>query len=296
LPIRFKGRKATLLSVLFFLTSFFYVYSESAPQKKFELKLSGGICRLSGTDYEAVSDGWNYLQNIAAEDAGATFSSERNSFDWGWETNGELVFNLSSQFALSGGVGYISGKFSNMRMSTLDSVTTSSSEIDLKAKAIPLTAGIYYFLPLSSNSQLSLGTGIGYYFSSFSSSSFRENNTPYRQDTESTGSGGGIGFHGGIGFEYALSETVAIVIEGYGRYAKISGFEGTRNQSDTNNVNTSAEGTYYTHERLVWSGDWLTRVSLSTEPPSGADIRNVRDYEIDFSGFAIKVGLKIKLF
>jgi len=271
-------------------------YSDTPQENKLMLKLSGGISRLTGTDYEAVTDGWDHLNKISTEAAGGISTSERDSFDWGWEMAGEIVFTLSSQFSLYGGVGYLTEKFTNKRMSTIEGVTTGSSGIDFKAKAIPVTAGIYYYLPVSAISRISIGAGAGYYFTSFSSSSYRENNTPYRQDTDRAGSGGDFGFHGGVAFEYDLSKNVALIIEGFGRYAKISGFEGSSSQRDTNNERSSTDGTYYTHESLVWTNEWLTRVSISVEPPSGEGIRNARDYEIDFSGFTVRIGLKIKMF
>jgi hypothetical protein len=86
------------------------------------------------------------------------------------------------------------------------------------------------------------------------------------------------------------------VIEGYGRYAKIRGFEGTSKQYDSNNWSDSTEGKYYYFERFISTQEWLPLTSFDTEPPGGEDIRNVRDFEIDFSGFTIRVGLKIKLF
>ena len=105
-------------------------------------------------------------------------------------------------------------------------------------------------------------------------------NTPQKNKLE-------LKLTGGIAFEYDLSKKVAIVIEG---------FEGSRNQNDTNNAISSIEGKYYTHERLEWTDEWLTRVGIGSEPPSGEEIRNARDYAIDFSGFTVRLGLKIKLF
>jgi hypothetical protein len=303
----FDGKEGKLLgharikkSIIFYVPLFtiftFISYANTPPKNRLELKITGGINRLTGTDYEAVSDGRNHLNKISTEAAGGIFTSERNSFDWGGEVAGEIVINLNSRFALSGGVGYIAAEFSNKRVSTLEGETTGSSEIAFKAKAVPVTAGINYYLPVSSKSQIVIGAGAEYYFASFSSSSYRENNTPYRQDTDSTASGGDFGFHGGIAFEYDLSKKIAVVIEGFGRYAKIMGFEGSRNQNDTNNVSSSTKGKYYTHERLEWTNEWLTRVGIGSEPPSGEEIRNVRDYEIDFSGFTVRIGLKIRLF
>lgn len=272
------------------------VYSETPPEKKFELKLSGGISRLSGSDTEDNSKYWNRLTKISMEAAGGTSTSEHNPLDWGRELSGEILFNLSSQFAIAGGVGYITGKYSNTRMSSVGGAITASSGIEQKAKAVPVTLGIIYFLPISSKSRFSLGAGAGYYFASFSSKSYRENDSPYRIDIDGTSSGGDIGFHGGIGFEYSISQNIAIVIEGFGRYAKISGFSGTRNRIDSNNWSDSRDATNYHYEQYAWTEEWLPRTSFGTEPPSGDNIRNVRDFEIDFSGFTVRIGLKIKLF
>lgn len=287
-------------TIIFFVSAFFVfsstAYIDAQQDNNIVLKLSGGLSRLTGTDYEAVTKGWNYLGRISAEAAGGILTTEGEPFDWGWETAGEIIFHLNPRFAISGGVGYIEGKFSNKRTTTFEGVTTGSSGTDFKAKAIPVTAGLAYAFPLSGRSRVSIGAGAGYYFTSFSTSSFRETDSAYRQDTFRDGHGGSFGMHGGIAFEYDLSKNVAILIEGFGRYAKISGFEGTTAQSDTNNNNSSMDGTFYTHEHLVWTGEWLTRVAFGSEPPSGDEIRNARDYEVDFSGFAFRLGLKIRLF
>ena len=156
--------------------------------------------------------------------------------------------------------------------------------------------GICYFLPVSSKSRISLIAGADYYFSSFSSSGYRENDTPYWINSDSTGSGGDVGFHGGIGLEYSISNNIAIVIGGFGRYAKISGFEGTRDQNDSNGWSDSTEGKHYYFEQVVSTGEWISLTSFGTVPPSGENVRNVRDFEIDFSGFTVRVGLKITLF
>ncbi|UCE43162.1 MAG: outer membrane beta-barrel protein [Candidatus Aminicenantes bacterium] len=207
-----------------------------------------------------------------------------------------MLFNLSSRFALSGGVGYITGKYSAMRTGkNQEGLTTARSGINQKAKAVPVTLGIYYYLPVSSKSRVYINAGAGYYFARFSSSSYRENDTPYKMDTDTTGSGGDVCFHGGSGFEYHLAENVAIVIEGFGRYAKISGFKGTRNQSDSNNWSDSLDATHYHYAQYAWTEEWLPRTGFGTEPPSGENIRNVRDYETDFTGYTLKLGLKIKL-
>ena len=276
------------------MVSVLSVYSYPPPENKIELKISGGISYLSGTDYDASDWGWDYLRKITMENQGGTYAWEQNSLAWGWEIGGEILLNLSSRFALSGGVGYISGTSTSKGTTALEGITTIN-ETDFKAWAVPVTVGIEYFLPLSSKSRLSLGVGVGYYFAHFSRNYVSEDVGIYRIDADFTGSAGDIGFHGGIGFEYDLSNTVAVVIEGFGRYAKISGFEGSRERIDSNDWTDSWEGKYYYSDRQHSSGKLLPRVNLS-DPSSIENAINARDYESDFSGFTIRIGLKIKLF
>jgi len=181
-------------------------------------------------------------------------------------------------------------------VSSLEGVTTGTNTSNLDAKAIPVTLGIYYFLPVSPKLRFSIGAGAGYYFARFSRTTHREDNASYWLDADFTGSGGELGFQGGIGLEYALSKNVALVIEGFGRFAKVKGFEGNRKRIDSDGLNDSFNGKFYHSERYVWTEEWLTRVSINSEPPAGDDVRNVRDLEIDFSGYTLRVGLKIKLF
>jgi hypothetical protein len=276
------------------MISNFVIHSEPSPEKKFSLKVSGGVSRLSGTDYDASDWGWDFLRKVSMENQGGTYAWEQDSLDWGWELAGELVFNLSSQFALSGGVGYITGKSTSKGTTSLAGVTTIN-ETELKVKAIPVTVSLYYSLPVSTKSRFSLGAGVGYYFASFTRNYLNEQVGIYWIDANFKGSASDIGFHGGIGFEYDLSSTFAIVIEGFGRYAKISGFEGTRERIDSNNWSDLWEGNYYYSDRQHSSGTLLPRVSLS-DPSSIENAINSRDYETDFSGFTIRIGLKIKLF
>jgi hypothetical protein len=163
-------------------------------------------------------------------------------------------------------------------------------------KAIPLKAKAYIFFPVSPQVQIALGGGLGYYFADFKRFYRREPGDGYWIDSDMEGNGAGLGVEGGISLEYALSEGMTIFLEGSGRVAKIGGIEGTRERVDSNNWSDSLEGSYYALERERSPGIWSPVVNIATEAPSGGGTRNVRDAHLDFSGFTIKVGLKIRLF
>lgn len=205
------------------------------------------------------------------------------------------MYNLSSQFALSAGLGYIQGKSSG-KDTTIRTESTGTATFDNTVSAIPVTLGLYYYVPLFSKSRLSIGGGASYYFTNFDHRHYREDGLGWWLTNDRSGHSGGIGFHGRIGFEYSVSKSVTILVEGLGRYAKIDGFEGTRNQHDSNNWSASTEVAYYFVERDQPGFGWFQRVIASNEEPSGSQYRNVRPAEVNFSGFTIRIGLKIKLF
>jgi hypothetical protein len=283
-----------IFSLLFLISITTSAWSESA-NNKFDLKITGGLTYLEVGDWNAHHLGWNESRRMDVEAAGGTVHSETQELHWGWEISGDVIFNLNTRFAFSIGTGYINGQFADSADTTVGSVTASNIH-DFKVRAIPVRAGAYYFLPVSPKARLSLGTGLGYYFAKFHRFYRRESGSGYWIDTDMTGKGGGIGFDGGVGLEYNLTKKITLVIEGYGRYAKISGFKGTQYRIDSNNWSDSLDGYYYALEQERLPYGWFTEVTIATTTPTGSDKKNVRDAEVDFSGFSIRVGLKIGLF
>ena len=289
-----KTKKTIFFCLLFFLIMAISIFPDTAS-KKFDLKISGGLTYLEVGDWNAHHVGWNEQRRMSVEAAGGTVISENQELHWGKEMAGELIFNLNSRFAVSGGIGYIYGNVADTAETIVDGVTALNVH-DFKVRAIPLRAGGYYFFPIAPKMQISLNAGLGYYFAKAERFYRREPGDGYWIDSEGTGTGGGIGFDGGIEFEYSISNNVSILIGGYGRYAKISGIEGHRERIDSNNWSDSIDGNYYALERERPPWGWFPVVNIATEAPSGAGTRNVRDAHVNFSGFTIRLGLKIKLF
>lgn len=292
-----KGMKSFSFCLLLFVIVVSGIYSQpnESSEAKLELKISGGITHISGGDWNTSMEGRSEWMKYLREQAGSIYNPEIDFLDGGKEIDGQIVFYLNPKFALGVGVGYIDVQGFSHSTTTIEGVT-GNSKTDYKCSAIPVTFGLYYFIPVSPKIQFSVGAGAGYYFASFSANHRREDGTGYWLTNDREGTSGDFGFHGGIGFEYSLSKSIAILIEGVGRYAKIDGFEGTRNRADANNWSDSSEGRYYYVEYQQQGIEWFPRVIISAETPSNPDYKNVRSAVVDFSGFAIRIGLKIKLF
>ena len=80
-----------------------------------------------------------------------------------------------------------------------------------------------------------------------------------------------------------------------GRYAKIDGFEGTRNRADSNDWSDPAEVGYYYVEYQQQGIEYFPRVIGSSDKPSSPEYKNLRSAVVDFSGFTIKIGMKTGL-
>jgi hypothetical protein len=60
-------------------------------------------------------------------------------------------------------------------------------------------------------------------------------------------------------------------------------------------LSVSTDGTLYQYQADRGYG-WYPVVMMSKTNPSGENVRNEREAEVDFSGFTLRFGLKIKLF
>lgn len=264
-------------------------------KKKFEFKLTGGFTYMVIGDLNDHLVDWNKTRRRSIEGAGGTILKESQPLHWGGEFIGELLYNFDNSFTVSIGIGYIRGSHTDSAETLLDTVT-GKNDHDTRVSAVPVRIGGVYSIPISNKTRISLGTGLGYYCSKFEKFYRREPGDGYWINSDFSGKGGGLGFDGTIGFEYSVSNNIALVVEGQGRYAKVSGISGSRDRIDSNGWSDSIVGDYYTLEREREPGIWSRVFNIAEEAPSGEGIRNVRDGVIDLSGFTIRIGLKIGLF
>ena len=109
---------------------------------------------------------------------------------------------------------------------------------------------------------------------------------------------GGIGFHGGVGLEYRLRKNVSLVVEGSGRYARVSGLKGEYNEQSSEGADATDKGKLYYYE-WKYNEKLYPWVELLDRDPSeinfSSPIYNAREAVIDFSGFSLRAGIKISL-
>jgi len=268
-----------------------YQPSQPSPQSgiRVELRLFGGVNYFSGGDVNEGVKGWIDLV-YDDELSGYFVEGEAKPLHLGFGLGGDIIIYFTPNIGIGLGTEYLQGtRTSELTFyNTYEGIFTNK----LKISAIPIRLELFFTTPLSTEMNFILHAGPAYYLSKYSFNSHYEENG-YQEDMDQEATANALGFQGGIGFGFNFSPSVALIIEGQGRYAKIGGFEGTREHSDVFGWSYTEEGPLYYYELLTMGKEYpLTRIH--EEEPSDPYYSNLRDAEVDFSGFAILVGLRFK--
>ena len=289
-----KGIIIVLISLLFvFLMTSPGLAQES--YKKFTLKVSGGYGSISGGDLTTVADGLNEQLADIARLAGASTSGEIKNAKWGPEFEGEFIYNFTERWGIGLGVGYIRKSIESGAQLQIGTYAGISIDWEPVYKVIPITLNGYYNFPVASKANAYVKGGVGYYFATWDYKIRQENELvgiTIWEENEGSAKDSGLGFQGGLGFEYSLSDSVALFVEGSGRLVNLKNW-------DVENVNRNALGTdsetgtfWYVEEYEEDTGKYYPSLELSDDEPSDPDYRNVRKAEISLSGVVFKVGVK----
>lgn len=258
-------------------------------------KLSGGMNTLTTGDVNDGNEGFNHYLDLFGEIYGMTINSDVNLINYGLDFKGEILIELIPHFRLAVGGGYIRGSSLSETIFTGGVTDNWSWTTKPIMSAIPVTFSLYYDIFQGKKINFFINAGGGVYFASFSHN-FHTDYTDNWNDEQSDATAIGIGFHGGLGFEYYVSSNIGIVFEAAGRYANISGFEGTYVDTDSDGNTDERTGKLFYYEFTNSDGKVYKMYKIRENFPTGVPYTsNIRDAKVDFSGFGIKIGIVIRL-
>jgi len=326
MSIKKSTRKITALGIACFFVLMSLSRIASAGERedfkpRLSIKLTGGLRYMRVGDINThIKSFDDFLSRAIPTYRGGKMKVINN---YGSDFEGELRLDIGSKFAVGLGVGFISSESnSNFRTAGIypfpeiwiyyipDHLIEFVTE--LKTKTIPLKIGGYYNLPLGTKINVILNGGFGYYFSKCSLYKYNLNvplDPSYlfaEISNEYNVSGKNLGIHGGFGFEYKLTNSLALVAEAQRRYAKIKKLEGDRIYyyyklaglfGDLDQG--KEEGILYIGERDmtdVGYGSQCPDLIISPTKPTGPEFRNIKQAGLDFSGISLRVGIRVKLF
>jgi len=287
-----------LLTVTGFSQSLEPIETDSLKRNfRIEIKISGGLNYLSIGDWNTYMESETRLNQDMASLFNYSIGGRFKKIHSGLNFEGDFIVYLTPRFGISIGSGYISGKKGNdsNKIFTHHQLFTETAIHDTNVRAIPIKLGVYYILLLFNRANIYLNGGIGYYFAQWSDDYRREWNG-YWEVIKQSASGMGFGFHGGVGLDYNFNQNLSFVLECNGRYTKIGSFKGEYDYRNSGDWTNYYEGTLFYYELdLSWMGlDWYPKVKVLNQVPSPPQFRNIRKAKVDFSGFSVRTGIKIK--
>lgn len=280
--------------------------------QKFSIKMDTGLSCLAVGDINTFLEDANEWHLDRAQYFNGLKKGELKKIRFGSDSEIEVTYDLTSRLRIGFGTGYIYGR----RGSSVGHEVsppgfygvdfTFSPRINISA--VSLKSGVYYVIPFSTKARLFINGGIGYYFAK-NNFSWKEREIWTREDgstvvdwREKAGwdlNSKGIGYHGGFGFEYNFAKNLAIVIGAQGRHARIKKLRGDEIYVGQYNVDPQKHyygAVYYYEEKDVITEKYYSRLAFYREKPDYPDYKNIRDAELDFSGFSLKIGIRIRLF
>ncbi len=181
---------------------------------KFFSSITLGIIFLGSTLISAVSD--EDTKNLHQRRVGFSIVggyAHLESVGSMLDLNIEIQFILSSNVRVGLGVGYLSGS-DGMKGGMMGGMNGDFmggfSDHNHNLSVIPLTLSLYYVFPINPKLDIFMLGGAGYYLGSYRDQATQNNSS--------------FGPHVGLGIDIKVTDRIAIVAEGFYRFANLKGF------------------------------------------------------------------------
>ncbi len=258
----------------------------SQPKKPlFDLYLSGGGGLVLGGDINDGAQGLAdfYGEALAAEGTGDV-DPVRLGLVYGVELSIPLLSNL---FVGLGGDYFESEETSRVEYSATEG--TNVFKTRPKIQILPLRVSLSFY----PSEAFYLKAGVEYAFAKAFYFYRFETETAW-EEWQGEAKAQDFGFLGGFGFEWTLFKPVRFVIEALGRYAIIKGFEGENTYRDSEGSLNTEGGKLYFYQGTASSGKTVPLLFIRETEPSDPDVSDLKEAALNFSGFCLRVGIKIR--
>jgi len=252
--------------------------AQSQAQSRFSFRLAGGLNILDGGDLNTGGEGWFDLWEAGVLYAGIATSGDYSAAKLGLNFGGDFIFKFNESMGVGIGAGMLSAsKESVLAYSSLTGSGVFTHRV--KASAVPLRLGFFYYLPVGSTMNVVFNAGLGYYLAKANYQSIILGDT-----VEYDASGGGLGFHGGLGLEIVLMPNLGILLDLSGRFASCGGFEGEEIR-----YGLTTSGRMYAFDGADPLGTFHVILIAETKP-SGIGVSHTAEAKISFTGFSFLAG------
>jgi len=273
---------------------------EPKKSSPLSLRLYGGFSRLAAGDLNEGFDGYFELFELYDALGFGDATGGYNPVHAGYNFGADFVFQLSPMIGVGIGAGYLRSS-----ASSLMTLAIEGGELTLEGtptlSAIPVRLAVFFTLPLSGKFNLTADVGGTYYAAlkvdavqrlAFPDETWEEMSISASRSSLSDN----LGFQGSLGFEYKVSQKMGFFIEAVGRYARFKNFDTVMGlERDSGGGEDTNEGKLYLQTFTYPEGTYSAFTIESTPPAPDPPEITYREPKIDFSGFSLQAGIRIRL-
>lgn len=264
-----------------------------ANADRISFKITGGLSYGLFGEVNAATRGIFNLYKDDVVALGGSFIERLKPVHFGPAFSADLIYELDAEFSIALGTGtFRAENTSKLALVPLDAPQTSGSVFH-SVRAIPVRLSLIDTRRINDMVSAYFEAGADAYFAEFSEVFMPPDGTIGDQQKAN---GIGWGLHYAVGLEVKLAAHFAFVVEGWGQYAQIRRLHGTIDSLDTSAPARESGALYYFD--LMGGPDGLTpypMILVQETAPSGDLFSNVRRARVDFSGFSLQAGFKIRL-
>ena len=258
-----------------------------------QMRLSSGLWQMKLGEINDALTGWREgVKREADIDSNAQFiGGDVERLRLGMEFEAELVLSFSQwmKLGLSFGYAYASVNEEETLLTVEEAGALEERARPTKVSAYPLLVSGYFSLPLGKKMGAYLRAGIGAIQAKYVSREAQRKvgDEKFLYSVYDNAGAWGLTYIGGLGLNYSFDQSLGFFVEAAARFAGLDGLTGANRLEQ--------EGTLYSYEEyLPQSGYWRPTMHVLPEKPGGTNVRNVRDTVVDFGGYSIKIGLRLK--
>jgi hypothetical protein len=202
---------------------------------------------------------------------------------------GEIAISITPEVAVTVGADFFAASrqslVSFVRDSGTDKFTTKP-----KFQAVPVRIGVAY-KPIDI---LVLKAGFAYYVARCGYY-YRYEHDTFWQEMQGEADATGLGLWGAVELEWPVADNFSLILEADGQYAQVGIFEGTNTYKDSESSTVvSTDGRLYSYDYIRGGKTIPSLLLIYSQKPAQAYIANAREAKIDFSGMALRAGIKVK--
>jgi hypothetical protein len=253
------------------------------PPVEFYLSGGGGLFPLGDLNTGAQGLGAFYADFLGVDPEGELGSLERLLV-----FGGDLTLPLGSRLCVGLGAEYFTGK-KDGSLRYIHGLNETIYAARPEVNALPIRVFALYRL----SSFFYARAGLEYYFTRCRYY-YRLESEEYWQQWRGEAKAQGLGAMGGFGLVFDLTSALGIFLEVNGRYAKISGFEGTDHFEESSGQSATEKGKMYFYKAEVQGNKTFSLLYIRSRTPTEPGVGEPREATVDFSGLSLKAGLRIR--